>query len=149
MKKLSLDQYFMGVADAVSKRASCIRRQVGAVIVLEGRIISTGYNGTPRGIKNCDEGGCERCNSPSATSGIGLSECLCSHAEENAIAQAAYHGVAVKGSLIYTTLFPCKTCAKLLINSGIKEVIYSEIYPTLKEVTELLQLARVVIRTAK
>lgn len=115
----SWEDYYMDIAKAVSKRSNCIRRQVGAVIVRDQRIIATGYNGTPRGTKNCDEGGCPRCagNTPSGTA---LGECLCSHAEENAIVQSAYHGISVKGADIYSTLQPCLTCTKMIINSGIK-----------------------------
>ena len=98
----SWDQYFMNIAKAVATRSNCCRRQVAAVLVRDGRIIATGYNGTPRGVRNCDEGGCPRCNSDTP-SGAGLTECLCSHAEENAIVQSAYHGIAVRGAVLYTT----------------------------------------------
>jgi len=118
------DRYFIDIADAVSARGNCRRRKVAAVIVKDNRIISTGYNGTPRGITNCDEGGCKRCagNSPS---GKELDECICSHAEENAITQAAYHGIALKDSTLYSTLSPCLICAKMIINAGIKRVVYN------------------------
>ena len=90
------DTYFMDIAHVVARRGNCIRRQVAAIIVKEKRIISTGYNGTPRGVANCYEGGCPRCNSDTP-SGEGLGDCICAHAEENAIVQAAYHGIAVRG----------------------------------------------------
>lgn len=129
MKRPSWDEYFMAIAHVVATRSNCRRRQVAAVIVKDNRIISTGYNGTPRGIKNCNEGGCRRCNSD-VSSGKNLDECLCSHAEENAITQAAYHGISVKGATLYTTYSPCLMCAKMIINSGIAKVVYNESYAT-------------------
>jgi dCMP deaminase len=122
------DEDFMEIAKVVSLRSNCIKRKVAAVVVKDRRIISTGYNGTPRGTKNCYEGGCPRCNSL-ADSGTRLDECLCSHAEENAITQAAYHGVNVKGSILYSTFAPCLMCTKMIINSGISEVVYNLEYP--------------------
>ncbi|MHC4514112.1 MAG: deoxycytidylate deaminase, partial [Planctomycetota bacterium] len=92
------------------------------------RVISTGYNGTPRGTKNCYEGGCPRCNNL-ASSGTKLDECLCSHGEENAITQAAYHGVSVSGATLYTTFAPCLMCTKMIINAGLHEVVYNMEYP--------------------
>ncbi len=126
-KRPDWDEYFMEIANVVALRSNCSRRHVAAVIVKDKRIISTGYNGTPRGIKNCCEGGCPRCSSE-APSGTGLTECLCSHGEENAIVQAAYHGIAVKDSTLYTTYSPCLLCAKMIINAGIREVVYRERY---------------------
>ncbi len=121
------DEYFMQIAQVVDLRSNCSRRQVAAVIVKDHRIISTGYNGTPRGIKNCNEGGCPRCSS-NAPSGTALEECLCCHGEENAIVQAAYHGISVKDSTLYTTFSPCLLCAKMIINAGIVEVVYHRRY---------------------
>jgi len=117
----------MDIAHVVKTRGNCSRRKVAAIIVKDKRIISTGYNGTPRGITNCCDGGCVRCAS-NAPSGSGLGECICSHAEENSIVQAAYHGISVKDATIYVTLSPCLTCAKMIINAGIVEVIYDEEY---------------------
>ncbi len=97
------------------------------MIVKDCRIISTGYNGTPRGIRNCCDGGCPS-RSANAPSGTHLEECLCSHGEENAIVQAAYHGISVKDSTLYTTFSPCLLCAKMIINAGIREVVYAERY---------------------
>jgi dCMP deaminase len=122
------DQYFMDIAKVVASRSNCIKRKVAAIIVRDKRVISTGYNGTPRGIRNCNEGGCPRCNSLAA-SGTKLDECLCSHGEENAIVQASYHGVSLKDAVIYTTFAPCLMCAKMIINSGIREVIFNADYP--------------------
>lgn len=123
----SWDDYFMGIARMVAMRSNCMKRKVAAVIVKDKRIISTGYNGTPRGVKNCNEGGCPRCNS-FGSQGTNLEECLCSHAEENAITQAAYHGVNIKGSTLYTTYSPCLICTKMIVNSGVKEVVYNMDY---------------------
>lgn len=123
-------EYYMNIAVAVAKRSNCVRRQIGAVLVLDNRIISTGYNGTPRGLKNCSEGGCERCAVTTAqTSGTGLTDCICSHAEENCIVQAAYHGSRIKGSILYSTFSPCLYCTKMIINGGISGVIFNEEYP--------------------
>ena len=117
----------MDIAEVVARRGNCCRRQVAAVIVKDQRVISTGYNGTPRGVRNCCEGGCERCASD-APSGTALGECICCHAEENAITQAAYHGIALQGATLYSTLSPCLTCAKMIINSGILEVVFLKEY---------------------
>ena len=126
-KRPGWDRYFMDIAQVAASRSNCSRRQVAAVLVRDKRIISTGYNGTPRGVRNCNEGGCPRCNSD-APSGSHLAECLCSHAEENAIVQAAYHGIMVKGATLYTTYSPCLLCAKMIINAGIVEVVYHQRY---------------------
>ena len=126
-KRPGWDRYFMDIAQVAAKRSNCSRRQVAAVLVRDKRIISTGYNGTPRGVRNCNDGGCPRCNS-NAPSGSHLTECLCSHAEENAIVQAAYHGIMVKGATLYTTYSPCLLCAKMIINAGIVEVVYHQRY---------------------
>ncbi|MFH1652818.1 MAG: deaminase [Pseudomonadota bacterium] len=126
-KRPGWDDYFMEIARVVSLRSNCIKRKVAALIVKDRRIISTGYNGTPRGIRNCDEGGCPRCNHFGA-SGKDLGDCLCSHAEENAIVQSAYHGVSIKDTTMYCTFSPCLTCTKMIINSGIKEVVYNQTY---------------------
>jgi dCMP deaminase len=126
-KRPSWDQYFMNMAKVAATRSNCSRRHVGAVIIRDKQVISTGYNGTPRGIKNCNEGGCPRCSSD-AKSGDNLTQCICSHAEENSIVQAAYHGVSVKNTTLYTTYCPCLLCAKMIINAGIKEVVFSEAY---------------------
>lgn len=144
-KRPDWDTYFMDIAHAVAKRGNCIRRQVAAVIVKNQRIISTGYNGTPRGVTNCFEGGCPRCASDT-TSGSELEECICSHAEENAITQAAYHGIAINGATLYCTLSPCLMCAKMIINSGIKEVIYEEEYEFSEQTKSLLKEAGVKCR---
>jgi len=139
------DAYFMAIARVVATRGNCLRRKVGAVIVKDRRLISTGYNGTPRGIRNCFEGGCPRC-AGQAPSGTDLGECICSHAEENAITQAAYHGVAVREATLYCTLSPCLICAKMIINSGIAEVVYEEEYQFSDQTRALLKEAGVICR---
>ena len=144
-KRPDWDQYFMEIARVVSLRSNCIKRKVAAVVVLDRRIISTGYNGTPRGVKNCNAGGCPRCNH-FGPSGAKLEECLCSHAEENAIVQAAYHGVSIKGSTIYSTYSPCLICTKMIINSGIAEVVYNKAYVIEETPLKLLKEAGVAVR---
>ncbi|OGX11116.1 MAG: cytidine deaminase [Omnitrophica bacterium RIFOXYB12_FULL_50_7] len=139
------DEYFMNIAKVVAMRANCMKRKIAAVIVKDKRIISTGYNGTPRGIKNCSDGGCSRCTAIDA-SGKDLGECLCSHGEENAIVQAAYHGVSVKGATLYTTFSPCLMCTKMIINSGIGEVVFQGNYPFLEIALKLLEQAGVTVR---
>ena len=142
----SWDRYFMDIAHVAASRSNCSRRQVAAVVVRDKQIISTGYNGTPRGIKNCSEGGCPRCNSD-VPSGEGLGQCLCSHAEENAIVQAAYNGIMLKGATLYTTFSPCLLCAKMIINAGIVEVVYHQHYTIDDVSTKLLHDAGVNVRS--
>ncbi len=147
-KRPNWDEYFLGIARVVALRSNCVKRKVAAVIVKDKRIISTGYNGTPRGVQNCNEGGCPRCNQM-ASSGTKLDECLCSHGEENAITQSAYHGVNIKDSTLYTTFSPCLLCTKMIINSGIKEVVFNADYPLGETSIKLLKSAGVQIRKAK
>ncbi len=134
----SWDRYFMNIAYNVSERSNCIRRQVGAVIVRDRNIISTGYNGTPMGVKNCYEGGCPRCASE-APSGTGLDTCLCVHAEQNAIAFAARHGARTEGGALFTTLRPCFGCLKESIQAGIVRIVYLEPYDYGAELEEVYQ----------
>ncbi len=141
----SWDEYFMAIAGTVASRSNCVKRKVAAVVVKDRRIISTGYNGTPRGTRNCNEGGCPRCNEL-VEGGTRLDECLCSHGEENAISQAAYHGVSLRGATIYTTLSPCLQCTKLVINAGLIEVVYNADYPLGGLSLELLREAAVEVR---
>jgi dCMP deaminase len=148
VQRPSWDEYFMNIAKVVASRSNCMKRKVAAIIVKDKRVISTGYNGTPRGTRNCNEGGCPRCNSL-AVSGTALDECLCSHGEENAIVQASYHGVSLKDAIIYSTFAPCLQCAKMIINSGIREVIYNMDYPLNKGAFGLFQEAGVFIRKLK
>lgn len=122
-----IDEYFMEMARLVSKRSTCMRRNVGAVIVKEKRVLATGYNGTPKGLKHCAEVGCvrEQLKVPETQR---HELCRGLHAEQNAIIQAALFGVSIKDSSLYTTHFPCSVCAKMLINADIKEIIYAEDY---------------------
>ncbi|MCM8534648.1 MAG: dCMP deaminase family protein [Lentisphaeraceae bacterium] len=147
-KRPGWDEYFMNIAHVAAERSSCSRRQVAAVIVKDKRVISTGYNGTPRGVRNCDDGGCPRCNSD-VKSGHGLTDCLCCHAEENAIVQAACHGISVDQSILYTTFSPCLLCAKMIINAGIKQVIFHARYSIDDVSSNLLAEAGVELRPVK
>ncbi len=144
-KRPDWDEYFMQIARIAALRSNCMKRKVAAVIVRDRRIISTGYNGTPRGVKNCNEGGCPRCNLL-ADSGTSLGECLCSHAEENAIVQSAYHGISVKDATIYSTYSPCLICTKMILNSGIREVVFSQEYPLGDVAMGLLEEAGIELR---
>jgi dCMP deaminase len=139
------DEYFMNLATVVASRSNCVKRMVGALVVADRRVISTGYNGTPRGVRNCNEGGCPRCNG-GAEAGTRLDECLCSHAEENAITQAAYHGVSVRGATLYTTFSPCLMCTKMTINAGIQEVVYGTSFPLEDVSSSLLREAGIKVR---
>ncbi len=124
----SWDEYFAQITRQVAMRSTCLRRQVGAVIVKDKRILSTGYNGAPSGFPHCAETGCLR-EQLRIPSGERQEICRGLHAEQNAIIQAALHGVSVAGSDIYTTHQPCITCAKMIINAGIRRVISLECYP--------------------
>ena len=148
MKRPGWDEYFMKMAQVASLRSNCAKRKVAAIIVRDKRVISTGYNGTPRGTRNCFEGGCPRCNQL-AQSGTKLDECLCSHGEENAITQAAYHGVSIARGTIYTTFAPCLMCTKMIINCGIHEVVYNMDYPLNDTSFNLLKQAGVLCRKLK
>lgn len=147
-KRPNWDEYFLGIAKVVALRSNCVKRKVAAVIVKDKRIISTGYNGTPRGVKNCNEGGCPRCNQMTS-SGTKLDECLCSHGEENAITQSAYHGVNIKDATLYTTYSPCLLCTKMIINSGIREVVFNVDYPLADVAKKLLEESGIVVRKVK
>jgi dCMP deaminase len=144
----SWDDYFMGIAKQVASRSNCVKRKVAAIIVRDKRIVSTGYNGTPRGTKNCNEGGCPRCNNFS-DAGKSLEECYCSHGEENSIVQASYHGISIKGATIYTTFSPCLLCTKMIINAGLSEVIYNAEYPMNEVPLSLLREAGVMVRQVR
>lgn len=123
----SWDEYFMNITTLVAQRTTCTRRGVGAIIVKDKRILSTGYNGAPSGIRHCLEVGCmrEQMNIPS---GERHELCRGIHAEQNAIIQAAYHGVSVKGATVYCTNQPCSICAKMIINAGLKDIYYQSGY---------------------
>ena len=128
MTRKSKDVYFSEIADLVSTRSTCLRNTVGAVIVKDSKILSTGYNGAPKGLPHCDElGGCMR-NRLGVKSGERHELCRGLHAEQNSIIQAAFHGVSVKGAKMYCTTRPCSICTKMIINAGITEVIFMEEY---------------------
>ena len=118
----------MQMAHVVAGRSTCLRRQVGAVLVKDKQILSTGYNGSPSGLQHCEEVGCLR-QSLCIPSGERHEICRAVHAEQNALVQAAKHGVAIEGADIYTTHQPCVLCTKLLINAGVRRVVYRHAYP--------------------
>jgi dCMP deaminase len=124
----SWDEYFIKIAEIVKERSTCLRRRVGAVIVKDNRILTTGYNGAPPGARHCDEIGCMR-----ETMGIPSGErhelCRALHAEQNAVIQAAKYGIPIEGSTVYTTTYPCVICAKILIASGVERIVYDGGYP--------------------
>ncbi len=140
-KRPPWNEYFMSIAKLVSSRSTCLRREVGAIIVKDRRILSTGYNGAPKGITHCEVVGClrEKLNVP-----VGERHEICRglHAEQNAIIQAALHGIEIEDAVIYTTNQPCSICAKMMINSGIKKVYYFEKYED-KLAEDLLREAKV------
>jgi dCMP deaminase len=121
------DTYFMDMAKLASRRSSCLRRAVGAVLVKDRRLLATGYNGVPTGVTHCEEAGClrEKLNVPS---GERHELCRGLHAEQNAILQAALHGVSIKESSLYCTNLPCIICAKMLINAGVRRIVYLDGY---------------------
>ena len=123
----SWETYFMDIAHLVAKRSTCLRRSVGAVLVKDKRILSTGYNGAPSGLKHCLEIGCLR-EELNISSGERHELCRGIHAEQNSIIQAAFHGVSIKGATLFCTNQPCSICAKIIINAGIKKVCYHSGY---------------------
>jgi len=145
LPRVSWDEYFMRIARIVAGRSDCVKRKVAAIIVRDRRIIATGYNGAPKGTTNCGDGGCPRC-ARFTPSGTALDECLCSHGEENAITQAAYHGISVKGAGLYCTHSPCLTCTKMIINSGVTAVVFNAAYPLGESSLDLLAEAGVTVR---
>ncbi|EPS37862.1 hypothetical protein H072_8406 [Dactylellina haptotyla CBS 200.50] len=138
------DAYFMQLANLAAQRSNCMKRRVGCVLVREKRVISTGYNGTPRGLRNCNEGGCSRCNSGS-TGGSSLSTCLCLHAEENALLEAGRERIG-KGSILYCDTCPCLTCSVKIAQVGISEVVYSQAYSMDNKTAEVLSAGGVKLR---
>ena len=124
----SWDDYFMGIVDLIKERSTCLRRKVGAVVVKDKRILSSGYNGAPQGCKHCEETGCLR-EKLGIPSGQRHELCRAIHAEQNAIVQAAYTGTNLQGSTLYVSCQPCVMCAKLAINAGIRKIIFTGDYP--------------------
>jgi dCMP deaminase len=125
-ERLDIDTYFMEIAQVVSRRSTCLRRQIGAVIVKGKQIVSTGYNGAPAGHAHCLDIGCARENVPS---GQRSELCRAAHAEQNAINFAARYGIPIEGTTLYTTTYPCSWCAKSIVNAGITRVVFMDDYP--------------------
>ena len=123
----SWDDYFMDIAGLIARRSTCLRRSVGAVLVRDRRILATGYNGAPSGLQHCLDRGCLR-EQLRIPSGERHELCRGLHAEQNAVIQAALHGVSVKGACLYCTNHPCVICIKMLINAGIVKIVFREGY---------------------
>ncbi len=123
----SWDEYFMDITCLVAKRATCLRRAVGAIIVKDRRVLATGYNGAPSNVRHCAQTGCLR-QQMNVPSGERHELCRGIHAEQNAIIQAAYHGVSIKGATLFCTNLPCSICAKMIINAGIVRIVYQSGY---------------------
>jgi dCMP deaminase len=128
MDRPSWEEYFMEIARLVARRSTCLRRQVGAVLVKDKNILATGYNGTPSGLRHCSEVGCLR-QLRSVPSGERHELCRGLHAEQNAIIQAAKHGTNISGAILFCTNTPCVICSKMIINAGIRQVVYLDGYP--------------------
>ncbi|MBI5144087.1 MAG: cytidine/deoxycytidylate deaminase family protein [Candidatus Omnitrophica bacterium] len=141
------DEYFLELARLVSKRATCLRRKVGAVLVKDKRLLATGYNGAPSGITHCEVTGClrEKLRIPS---GERHELCRGLHSEQNCLLQAALYGVSTKGATLYITNQPCIICAKMIINAGIKEIVFTGDYPD-KMSRDFLSEAKIKIRKLK
>ena len=128
MNRPTVDEYFMAMAELAATRSTCLRRHVGAVIVKDKQVLSTGYNGAPKDLPHCSEVGCRR-EELGIESGTRHELCRGVHAEQNAVIQAAVFGVSVNGATLYSTHHPCVLCVKILINAGIERVVYKEGYP--------------------
>jgi dCMP deaminase len=128
MNRPSFDEYFLKIAHLVAERSTCLKRQVGAVLAKENRILSTGYNGAPKGLPHCAETGCLR-QQLNVPSGQRHELCRGLHAEQNAIIQAAWDGVKAQGSTLYCTHQPCVICVKMMINAGIARLVFEGAYP--------------------
>ncbi|MCX8083951.1 MAG: cytidine/deoxycytidylate deaminase family protein [Calditerrivibrio sp.] len=138
------DEYFFKIINVVKERSTCIRRQVGAVIVKENHILATGYNGVPTGISHCSDVGCIRAKL-NVPSGQRHELCRGLHAEQNAIIQSAKYGVCIDGSTIYTNTKPCSICSKMIINAGIREIVYQEYYDD-QLADDLLKETSIIVR---
>ncbi len=137
----SVDEYFMEIAHVVAKRSTCLRNKVGAIVVKDKRILSTGYNGAPRGLEHCLDVGCLR-DEKNIESGTRHEVCRAVHAEQNAIIQCALHGTSTEGATLYCTHQPCILCTKMMINAGINRVVFAQGYPD-EESLDHLEKARV------
>jgi dCMP deaminase len=145
-RRPSWDEYFLEMAQLVAKRATCLRRKVGAVLVKNKRILATGYNGAPSGLKHCLDIGCLR-EKLKIPSGQRHELCRALHAEQNALIQASLYGISVKDSSLYATNQPCVICAKMLVNAGICEIVIADGYPD-KMAMEFLKAAKIKVRKA-
>ncbi len=145
----NFDEYFMRIALTVRSRANCMGRHVGAVLVKDRRIIATGYNGTPIGMPNCTEGGCTRCRhrDDKFLKGRDYDKCICVHAEQNAILQAARFGTAVDGAILYSTLQPCFGCAKEALQAGVKGIVYLKAFEAGADDPELAEQYKLILST--
>ena len=126
--RVSWDQYFMEIAHVVAERATCLRREVGALLVLDRQILATGYNGAPMGLPHCSETGCLR-DQLGVPSGERHELCRGLHAEMNAFLQAARHGIRIDRATLYITNHPCALCSKMAINAGVKRIVIASAYP--------------------
>jgi dCMP deaminase len=144
-ERLDIDSYFMEISRVVANRSTCLRRQIGAVIVKGKQIVSTGYNGAPAGHPHCIEVGCARQDVPS---GQRSELCRAAHAEQNAINFAARHGIPIEGATLYTTTYPCSWCAKSIVNAGLARVVYLDDYPDplAKEILSIISVMHYVPR---
>lgn len=141
------DQYFMEITSVVAKRSTCLRRQVGAILVKDKHILTTGYNGAPKRLAHCAETGCLR-QQMGIPSGERHELCRALHAEQNAMIQAANLGISIEGSTLYSTTAPCSLCAKMLINAGVVRVVFAGDYPD-KRAMEFFQQAGVEVQQLK
>ncbi|EPQ25843.1 uncharacterized protein PFL1_06518 [Pseudozyma flocculosa PF-1] len=139
------DTYFLSLCTLASLRSNCMKRRVGAVLVRANRVLSTGYNGTPRGLVNCNQGGCPRCNA-SAACGTQLDECLCLHAEENALLEAGRDRGGAEGTVLYCNTCPCLRCAVKIVQTGVREVVYQLEYSMDGRSRKIFEEAGVVFR---
>lgn len=122
---MTRDEYYMNIAMAVRKKANCMGRRVGAIIVKDNRIISTGYNGTPEGMTNCLDGGCVRCRDKETyAASVGYDVCICVHAEQNAVITAARFGNSIEDAIAYSTLRPCFDCSKTMLQAKVHTIYY-------------------------
>ncbi len=143
--RLTQDEYFMEIANVVAKRSTCLRIHVGAVIVKNGRILSTGYNGAPHGFEHCLDIGCIR-EKENIAHGTRHEMCRAVHAEQNAIIQAALHGVSIEGATVYCTHQPCILCTKMIINGRMKRVAFQNGYPDEMSIQFLKQAGIEIVR---
>ncbi|HUS76049.1 MAG TPA: dCMP deaminase family protein [Methanothrix sp.] len=143
LERPSADDYFMEIATVVAKRSTCLRNQVGALFVRNKRILTTGYNGAPSGLDHCDVVGCAR---DGVASGTHHELCRAVHAEQNAIIQAALHGISIEGATLYCTHQPCILCAKMMINARVAKVVYQQSYPDQTALDFLQQAGIEVVR---